>query len=114
MWSIGCIFAEMAQSRPLFAGDSEIGQIFKIFSVQGTHNESNWPDALKLKDYKDTFPQWKGIPLSQHVKKGALDMYGMDLLEKMVCLEPHSRISAKAALSHPYFDDLDKSQFTSV
>lgn len=29
----------------------------------------------------------------------------------MVCLEPHSRISAKAALQHPYFDDLDKSQF---
>ena len=109
IWSIGCIFAEMAQSRPLFAGDSEIGQIFKIFSVQGTPNENNWPDALKLKDFKDTFPQWKGIPLSQHVKKGALDVYGMDLLEKMVCLEPHSRISAKAALQHPYFDDLDKS-----
>jgi len=24
MWSLGCIFAEMAQKRPLFIGDSEI------------------------------------------------------------------------------------------
>jgi len=24
MWSIGCIFAEMVEKKPLFAGDSEI------------------------------------------------------------------------------------------
>ena len=27
IWSIGCIFAEMAQRRALFAGDSEIDQV---------------------------------------------------------------------------------------
>jgi cyclin-dependent kinase len=32
MWSVGCIFAEMAMhGQPLFPGDSEIDQIFKIF-----------------------------------------------------------------------------------
>ena len=31
MWSVGCIFAEMANKRPLFHGDSEIDQLFKIF-----------------------------------------------------------------------------------
>ena len=31
LWSTGCIFAEMVQRRPLFCGDSEIDQIFKIF-----------------------------------------------------------------------------------
>lgn len=31
IWSIGCIFAEMAQRKALFIGDSEIDQIFKIF-----------------------------------------------------------------------------------
>ncbi len=30
-WSIGCIFAELAQKKPLFYGDSEIDQIFRIF-----------------------------------------------------------------------------------
>ena len=31
MWSVGCIFAEMVTRKPLFPGDSEIAQIFKIF-----------------------------------------------------------------------------------
>src|SRR6266436_3696822 len=32
MWSVGCIFAEMVcKGIPLFPGDSEIDQIFKIF-----------------------------------------------------------------------------------
>ena len=31
IWSIGCIFAEMVTKRPLFHGDSEIDQLFRIF-----------------------------------------------------------------------------------
>lgn len=31
MWSVGCIFAEMAMKKPLFQGDSEIDQLFRIF-----------------------------------------------------------------------------------
>jgi len=78
IWSIGGIFAEMAMRRALFAGDSEIDQIFKIFQVMGTPSESNWPNALKLPDYKATFPKWKGVPLSQHTHN--LEEYGLDLL----------------------------------
>jgi len=31
MWSIGVIFAEMVNKRPLFPGDSEIDELFRIF-----------------------------------------------------------------------------------
>ncbi|XP_013393481.1 cyclin-dependent kinase 1 isoform X2 [Lingula anatina] len=31
VWSIGCIFAEMVTKVPLFRGDSEIDQLFRIF-----------------------------------------------------------------------------------
>lgn len=31
MWSVGCIFAEMATRTPLFPGDSEIDQLYRIF-----------------------------------------------------------------------------------
>ena len=31
MWSIGTIFYEMLIKKPLFQGDSEIDELFKIF-----------------------------------------------------------------------------------
>lgn len=31
LWSVGCIFSEMVTKRPLFPGDSEIDQLFRIF-----------------------------------------------------------------------------------
>jgi len=42
MWSVGTIFYEMAHKRPLFLGDSEVGQIFKIFKMLGTPTEDIW------------------------------------------------------------------------
>eukprot|EP00826_Nyctotherus_ovalis_P018921 TRINITY_DN1574_c0_g3_i1.p1 TRINITY_DN1574_c0_g3~~TRINITY_DN1574_c0_g3_i1.p1 ORF type:complete len:230 (-),score=37.83 TRINITY_DN1574_c0_g3_i1:128-817(-) len=98
IWSVGCIFAEMAQRKPLFAGDSEIGQIFKIFKQLGTPDETTWPGVTQIRDFKPTFPKWKPQPLSTRVTN--LDAVGLDLLSKMVVLEPSKRISAKAAMSH--------------
>jgi len=31
IWSVGCIFAEMCNRAPLFPGDSEIDELFRIF-----------------------------------------------------------------------------------
>ena len=36
LWSVGCIFAELYSSRPLFDGDSEIDQLFHIFRCAST------------------------------------------------------------------------------
>ena len=38
-----------------------------------------------------------------------VDDHGLDLLAQMLIYDPSKRISAKAAIVHPYFDDLDKS-----
>ncbi|KAF9602513.1 hypothetical protein IFM89_029812 [Coptis chinensis] len=40
-----------------------------------------------------------------------LEPEGVDLLSKMLQYDPASRILAKAALDHPYFDSLDKFQY---
>ncbi|XP_060698304.1 cyclin-dependent kinase 1 [Hemiscyllium ocellatum] len=106
IWSIGTIFAEMATKRPLFHGDSEIDQLFRIFRTLGTPNNEIWPEVEALPDYKNTFPKWKAGSLSQ-VKN--IDANGLDLLAKTLIYDPARRISAKEALRHPYFDDLDKS-----
>ena len=39
IWAIGCIFAEMVTKKPLFPGDRELDQLFRIFRILGTPNE---------------------------------------------------------------------------
>ncbi|KAJ1144576.1 hypothetical protein NDU88_010874 [Pleurodeles waltl] len=107
VWSIGTIFAEMATKKPLFHGDSEIDQLFRIFRALGTPNNEIWPEVESLQDYKNTFPKWKAGGLANHVKN--INQEGLDLLAKTLIYDPAKRIAAKEALNHPYFDDLDKS-----
>mmetsp|Transcript_46463 Transcript_46463/g.123308 ORF Transcript_46463/g.123308 Transcript_46463/m.123308 type:complete len:299 (+) Transcript_46463:123-1019(+) len=109
IWSIGCIFAELVMKRPLFPGDSEIDELFRIFRVLGTPDEETWPGVTTLPDYKPTFPHWAARPLSEVVS--GMDAAGLDLLAQTMVYEPSRRVSAKAAMNARYFDDLDKTQF---
>jgi len=110
IWSIGCIFAEMANKRPLFQGDSEIDQLFRIFRILRTPSEDIWPGVSSLPDWKPTFPAWTNYNLAAQIKGEAnVDDNGLKLLAAMLEYDPSKRITANVAISHPYFDDLDKS-----
>ncbi|KAL1297819.1 hypothetical protein AAFC00_006348 [Neodothiora populina] len=106
MWSIGCIFAEMATRKPLFPGDSEIDEIFKIFRVLGTPSEQDWPGVTSFPDFKPSFPKWTRAT-DEDIISGegarALGDEGLDLLEALLVYDPAGRISAKQACAHPYF-----------
>jgi serine/threonine protein kinase len=107
MWSVGCIFGELLIKMPLFAGDSEFDQLMKIFRVLGTPNEHSLPGCNRFPDYNSDFPLWAPIGIDKVIKErieikmdeeslcGALD-----LLKKMLVMDPCRRISAKEALSH--------------
>ena len=98
IWSIGCIFGEMVLQNPLFPGDSEIDELYKIFRytwfierrILGTPSEENWNGISSLPEYKTLFPQWQPQALSKILPQ--LDIYGLDLLSvlNIICSKLNS------------------------
>jgi serine/threonine protein kinase len=103
------VFAEMVEKKALFKGDSEIGQLFEIFKVLGTPEKSDVPFLTELPEWNDVFPRFRKQGLETKVP--TLCVEGLDLLGRMLDYHEFNRISAIDALNHPYFNDIDRSQF---
>ncbi|KAI7695242.1 Cyclin-dependent kinase 6, partial [Sarcoptes scabiei] len=102
VWSCGCIFAELYNKKPLFPGQSENDQLFKIFDLIGSPDPSDWPDDHSLRF--NNFANFRKRDLKLVIKDVCDD--GKQLFEKMLIFNPSKRISARQALDHEYFKDL--------
>uniref|UniRef100_A0A0N5AYK7 Protein kinase domain-containing protein n=1 Tax=Syphacia muris TaxID=451379 RepID=A0A0N5AYK7_9BILA len=101
MWSVGCIFAEMATKKPLF-------QVTWILMILSTPTEETWGGITTFENFKPNFPQWPTNQLEKVVCR-YMKPDAIDLLQQMLIFDPAKRISAKRSLFHKYFDDLDRS-----
>ena len=109
VWSVGAVFFEMINGggggSPLFPGQNDIDQLYRVLKIRGTPTEKNWPGYTLLPDWgKIDFPAMEAVPLQQlcHPEVPAA---AVDLLEQMLCLDPQRRITAQRALEHPYFSE---------
>ena len=94
--------AELYTFRPLFPGNSEIDEIFKICSVLGTPDRSEWPEAYKLAaNMNFKFPQFSPTPLASIISNASKD--AIALMTDMLKWNPGKRPSAQQALRYPYF-----------
>ena len=80
----------------------------KIFEFLGTPGEEkNYKMYKKYNEYtKDIFFVYPGKKIEDEIVNLGKD--GADLLKKLLEYDPNLRISAKEALEHPFFNDLDE------
>jgi cyclin-dependent kinase 6 len=114
IWSLGCIFAELYLKRPLFAGKSDIDQLYKIYEIMGLPSQQDWPEqsVIPLESFKKNFNLIKlngGRSMannSNHLKDlmSQMNINDFDLLQKMLHLNVNERITASEAINHVYFE----------
>merc|ERR1711998_535330 len=106
MWSVGCILAECLGRKALFPGKDYLQQLRMIIDVLGT------PTKQELAFVNNPQAVHYITQLGKRIKKPFSELYpksnllATDLLSQLLCFDPSQRITAAAALPHPYFEEL--------
>ncbi|KAJ5306999.1 hypothetical protein N7508_006014, partial [Penicillium antarcticum] len=102
IWSVGCILAEMLLGRVLFPGNDHVHQFTLITELLGKP-----PKEVMERVYSKTtlqfvqsLPEIQRRPLKSIL--AGVDPQAVDLLEKMLDIDPEKRITTTEALTHPY------------
>ncbi|XP_021418315.1 serine/threonine-protein kinase MAK isoform X7 [Oncorhynchus mykiss] len=102
MWAVGCIMAELYTLRPLFPGNSEVDEIFKICQVLGTVKKSDWPEGYQLASAMNfRFPQCVPTHLKTLIPNASTE--AITLMKDLLMWDPKKRPTAVQALRYPYF-----------
>ncbi|XP_058878672.1 serine/threonine-protein kinase MAK-like isoform X6 [Acipenser ruthenus] len=102
MWAVGCIMAELYTLRPLFPGNSEVDEIFKICQVLGTVKKNDWPEGYQLAGAMNfRFPQCVPTHLSTLIPNASNE--AIALMRDMLQWDPKKRPTTTQALRYPYF-----------
>ncbi|KAM9436205.1 serine/threonine-protein kinase MAK isoform 5-T5 [Clarias gariepinus] len=102
MWAVGCIMAELYTLRPLFPGNSEVDEIFKICQVLGTVKKTDWLEGHQLAAAMNfRFPQCVPTPLKTLIPNASTE--ALILMKDLLHWDPKKRPTAVQALRYPYF-----------
>uniref|UniRef100_A0A8L0DPQ6 non-specific serine/threonine protein kinase n=1 Tax=Oncorhynchus mykiss TaxID=8022 RepID=A0A8L0DPQ6_ONCMY len=102
IWAVGCIMAELYTLRPLFPGNSEVDEIFKICQVLGTMKKMDWPEGYNLAASMNfRFPQC--VPTSLRLLVPNASNEALVLMRDMLQWNPEKRPTAIQALRYLYF-----------
>lgn len=103
IWSVGCILAELLGGRPLFRGKDYVDQLNQILLILGTPKESTLTKigSIRAQNYVKSLPFMRKVEYSEIFP--TVNPLALDLLEKMLTLDPYERINVDDALKHPYF-----------
>jgi len=102
LWAMGAIMAELYSLRPLFPGQSEPDQLYKICSVLGPPTMSSWAEGMKLSQTLNfKFPAFAPTDIATLCPTAS--RHAIDLLQKLLLYDPSRRPTASQSLQHQYF-----------
>jgi len=102
LWSVGCIMAEMLTGKTLFPGTDHIDQLTRILTLCGTPTQETMEkiSSVEAKNYINSLPKME--PKNFQIVFEGANPVAIDLLEKMLEIDPDKRITAEHTLAHPY------------
>lgn len=133
MWAVGCIFAELLSLRPIFKGEEakmdskktvpfQRNQMQRIVEIMGLPTKEKWPHLSSMPEYNQLATlsassskggsslerwYWQTVqvqsPSSSPPTNVSLGSEGYKLLNAMLEYDPEKRLTAQAALTHPFF-----------
>lgn len=111
IWAVGCLYAEMVVGNPLFPGDSDVDQLYRITKILGglcmkhqtlmdrsrpgqilrhaSADELIGPPQSGLFSIRKLFPKW--------------DIIAIDFLAQCLRMDPDLRSKSSMLLEHPFF-----------
>ncbi|ESR37913.1 hypothetical protein CICLE_v10028667mg [Citrus x clementina] len=102
VWSVGCIFMELMNRRPLFPGNDHVHQMRLLIELLGTPTDADL-GFVRNEDAKRYIRQ-----LPQHPRQSLAQVFphvhplAIDLVDRMLTFDPMKRITVDEALAHPY------------
>jgi cell division cycle 2-like protein len=109
MWSVGLIMAELLTGREFIRGvKTEFELVSKLCEIFGSPNETNYGEGYKKLKIVDPKSAISIKPQPENKLKSFfpnLSRQGFDLLSRMLCYNPDTRITAAQALAHPWFKE---------
>ncbi|XP_060894792.1 mitogen-activated protein kinase 4 [Labrus mixtus] len=100
MWAAGCILAEMLTGRMPFAGAHELEQMQLILNTVPVLREEDRQDLLQVMPSYVSHGWRVKKPFSELLPE--VDAQAVDFLELILTFNPMDRLTAEAALSHPF------------
>lgn len=106
IWSTGCSFGEVLSGKVLFPGQNYIEQIVLIINMRGTpdqHTLGLISNEYALK-YVKSLPDKEKVPLDTLFPNAPPE--ALDLIDKLLDMNPERRITTEEALKHPFLASL--------